>query len=313
MPGSASVLSTCSSKKTWSTPAGSSMPESQPNSRWCVAPFMDLTFSCRMPKPPNNSARVGRLRCAKHSLSAKLRRKIMRKKISAIAIKSFALLVVLGTAYLGTLNQAMAQAVATTYTKMAPIDQYLMTDQAAEIALARSAAPESISRDAEVLVLGRHGFETAVKGKNGFVCIVGRSWTSAADADFWNPKVRVPMCVNAAAAHSYLLHFTKETEWGLAGRTQAQMTESITAAIAKKDLPAMESGAMCYMLSKQGYGGDSTPHWPPHLMFFYSDTNPAIWGANLPGSPVVGMSDPVEHLTQFVIPVQRWSDGTENR
>ena len=235
------------------------------------------------------------------------------KKAGAVAIKGFALLVVLGAAYLGTANQAMAQDATTLYTKMAPIDQYLMTDEGAEIALARSAAPESIARDAEILVLGRHGFETAVKGKNGFVCVVGRSWTSAADPDFWNPKVRVPMCVNAAAARSYLQRLTKETEWGLAGRTQAQMTESITAAIAKKELPPMESGAMCYMLSKQGYGGDSIPHWPPHLMFFYSDTDPAIWGANLPGSPVVAMSDPVEHLTQFVIPVQRWSDGTENR
>ncbi|MFZ0938159.1 MAG: hypothetical protein WB523_06475 [Candidatus Sulfotelmatobacter sp.] len=248
----------------------------------------------------------------------------MRKKeVGAIAIWNVALLVVLGTAYLGTAKQAMAQDAPRPYpnipptkmapAKMAPIDQYLMTDQGAEIALARSAAPESISRDAEVQVLGRHGFETAVRGKNGFVCIMGRSWTSAPDAEFWNPKVRVPMCVNAAAARSYLLRLTKETEWGLAGRTPAQMTESITAAIAKKELPAMESGAMCYMLSKQGYGGDSSPHWPPHLMFFYSDTDPAIWGANLPGSPVVAMSDPVEHLTQFVIPVQRWSDGTENR
>jgi hypothetical protein len=238
----------------------------------------------------------------------------MRKnKVRAIAIKSFALLVVLGTAYLGTSNHAMAQNATTPYPSMAPIDQYLMTDQSAEIALARSAAPESIARDAEVLVLGRHGFETAVKGKNGFVCIVGRGWTSAADADFWNPKVRVPMCVNAAAARSYLLRVTKETEWGLAGRTQAQMTESITAALAKKELPAMEPGAMCYMMSKQGYGGDSAPHWPSHLMFFYSDIDPAIWGANLPGSPVIAVSDPVEHLTQFVVPVQRWSDGTEGR
>jgi hypothetical protein len=158
----------------------------------------------------------------------------MRKnKVGAIAIKSFALLVVLGT--LGTANQAMAQDPATPYRNMAPIDQYLMTDQGAEIALARSAAPESISRDAEVLVLGRHGFETAVKGMNGFVCIVGRSWTSAADADYWDPKVRVPMCFNAAAARSYLLRLTKETEWGLAGRTPAQMTESIAAAIAQKN------------------------------------------------------------------------------
>jgi hypothetical protein len=229
-----------------------------------------------------------------------------KKKVHAIAIKSFALLVVLGAAY-----QVEAQDVATTYTKMAPVDQYLMADRDAEIALARSAVPESIARDAEVLVLGRHGFETAVKGKNGFVCIVGRGWTSAPDADFWNPKVRVPMCVNAPAARSYLLRLTKETEWGLAGRTQAQMNEAIAAAIDKKELAPMEPGAMCYMMGKQGYGGDSAPHWPSHLMFFYSDTDPAIWGANLPGSPVIAIADPTEHLTQFVIPMQRWSDGTD--
>ena len=240
----------------------------------------------------------------------------MLKKISAIAIQSFALLVVLGTAYFGTAKQAVAEAATTpstttAYAKMAPVDQYLMADRAAEIALARSAAPESISRDAEVLVLGRHGFETAVKGTNGFVCIVGRSWTSAADADYWDPKVRVPMCVNAAAARSYLLRITKIAELGLAGHTLAQVNEAIAAAIAKKELPPMESGAMCYMMGKQGFGGDSAPHWPSHLMFFYTDADLASWGANLPGSPVVGLSDPVEHLTQFVIPVQRWSDGTE--
>ena len=126
---------------------------------------------------------------------------------------------------LGTAHPAMAQDATTPYPKMAPIDQYLMSDQGAEIALARSAAPESIARDAEVLVLGRHGFETAVKGKNGFVCIVGRGWTSAPDA-FWNPKVRVPMCVNAAAARSYLLRITKITDLGLAGRTLGNVCTS---------------------------------------------------------------------------------------
>jgi len=229
-------------------------------------------------------------------------------KVSAIAINGLALLVVPGTTY-----RAMPQDVATSYPKMAPIEQYLMTDRDAEIALARSSAPESISRDAEVLVLGRHGFETAVKGKNGFVCIVGRSWTSAADADFWDPKVRVPMCVNAAAAHSYLLRVTRITELILARRTKAQTDETIATAVGKKELPPMEPGAMCYMMSKEGYGGATVPHWPSHLMFFYSDTDPAIWGANLPGSPVFGVTDAEEHLTQFVVVVQRWSDGTEYR
>jgi hypothetical protein len=231
----------------------------------------------------------------------------MPKQIGNIAIKSFTLLVVFCAAH-----QAMAQEAAASYPKMAPIDQYLMTDKDAEVALARSAAPDSISRDAGVLVLGRHGFETAVKGKNGFVCIVGRGWTSAADPDYWNPKVRVPMCVNAAAARSYLLRITKITELGLAGRTPAQVDEVMAAAIAKKEFPPMKPGAMCYMMSKQGYGGDSAPHWPSHLMFFYSDIDPAVWGANLPGSPVVAIADPMEHLTQFVIATQKWSDGTED-
>ena len=227
-------------------------------------------------------------------------------RVGAIVIKCFTLLVVLGTAH-----HAMAQDAKTLNTKMAPVDHYLMADRAAEIALAQSAAPESIARDADVLILGRHGFETAVNGKNGFVCIVGRSWTSAADADFADPKVRVPMCVNAAAARSYLLRIARITDLMLAGRTKAQMEETYAAAIQKKELPPMEPGAMCYMMGKQGYGGDSAPHWPPHLMFFYSDIDPAIWGANLPGSPVIGIAAPEEHLTQFVIPTQRWSDGTE--
>ena len=232
-----------------------------------------------------------------------------KKKVHAIVIKSFALLVVLGTAHLGTSNHAMAQNAATPYPKMAPIEQYLM-ERTAEIALARSAAPESISADAEVMVLGRHGFETAVKGKNGFVCIVGRGWSSAADPDFWNPKVRVPICMNSPASRTYLPAITKITDLALAGRNLAQVNDAIAEATAKRELPAMEPGAMCYMTGKQGYGGDVVPHWPPHLMFFYSDTDPAIWGANLPGSPVIGIADPLFHLTQFVIAVEHYSDGT---
>lgn len=230
-----------------------------------------------------------------------------KRKPGAIAIKSFALLVVLGTAH-----QAMAQDAATPYPKTAPIDQYLMPDQAAEIALARSAVPASIGRDAEVLVLGRRGFETAIKGTNGFVCIVGRSWTATTDAEYWNPKVRVPMCLNAAAARTYLSRVTKITDMGLAGRTLPQVNEAIAAAIASRELPSMEAGAMCYMMSKQGYGGDGVPHWPSHLMFFYPQINPGFWGANLPGSPVFAVEDPLEKMTSFVVAVQRWSDGTED-
>ena len=82
------------------------------------------------------------------------------------------------------------------YPKMAPVDQYLM-EKNAEIQLARSAAPHSISGDATTLVLGRQGYEIAVQGKNGFVCMVGRGWMAAFDwPEFWNPKVRAAECLN---------------------------------------------------------------------------------------------------------------------
>src|SRR5499427_4435532 len=90
------------------------------------------------------------------------------------------------------------------YPKMAPVDQYLM-ERNAEIQLARSAAPDSISRDATVLVLGRQGYETAIEGKNGFVCKVERSWMASFDwPEFWNPKVRGADCLNPQAARSIL-------------------------------------------------------------------------------------------------------------
>jgi hypothetical protein len=229
-----------------------------------------------------------------------------RKGLRTFVMRSFSLVVVLGAAW-----KAQAQDAKTLYPNMAPVDQYLMEDREAEIALARSAAPESISRDAEVMVLGRHGYETAIQGKNGFVCIVERSWTSPVDdPNFWNPKGRAPICYNAPAARSFLPRTIKKTDLILAGRTKAQMMEAIVAAIDKKELSAIEPGAMCYMLSKQGYLSDRDGHWHPHLMFFYSRTDPAAWGAGLPGSPIFAFNDTWEHLTTFLVPVRVWSDGT---
>jgi hypothetical protein len=229
-----------------------------------------------------------------------------RKKARAITLKSLALVVMQGAAWYAT-----AQDVKTPYPSMAPVEQYLMEDRSSEIALARSAAPQSISHDAEVLVLGRHGYETAIQGKNGFVCLVERSWTAPIDdPNFWNPKLRGPLCLNAAAARSYLPRTVKKTNLILAGRTKAQMVETIASAVDKKELPVMEPGAMSYMLSKDGNLGDGNGHWHPHLMFFFSQADPAAWGADLLGSPIIAVNDTWEHLTTFLVPVRAWSDET---
>jgi len=99
----------------------------------------------------------------------------------------------LGAAALALMLASAGSAAAQTarpYPDRAPIDQYRVASQAEEIALARSAAPPAISDKAQVLVLGAQGYETAVDGTNGFVCIVERSWGAGfEDAVFWQGRL----------------------------------------------------------------------------------------------------------------------------
>jgi len=208
-------------------------------------------------------------------------------------------------------RQAKADTNQTPYPAMAPLNQYLMPDESSEVGLARSAAPKSISDEAEVLVLGRDGYKTAVKGRNDFVCLVLRSWTAGSDdPDFWNPKIRSPICLNAPAARTYLAIMLMRTKLALAGKSKKEIFETISVALDKKELPAMESGAMCYMMSKQQYLSDRDQCWHPHLMFFVPQAAPESWGANLSGSPIVAADDPEDRMTIFLVPVGHWSDGT---
>lgn len=219
---------------------------------------------------------------------------------SAIAIAS-TLMLAAGAAHAGT----------AAYPAMAPLAQYRIANAADETALARSAAPASISHDATVLVLGQRGYETAAKGTNGFTCIVERAWANEfADAEFWNPKVRAPICFNAASARSVLPTYLKRTEWLLAGATKEQMLARTKAALASKEITPPEPGAMCYMMSKDGYLNDRGGHWHPHLMFFEPRATLAAWGAGAKGSPVEGATGGIEPFTTFFVKVASWSDGT---
>jgi len=205
---------------------------------------------------------------------------------------------------------APAQADKTPYPAMAPLSQYLMSN-AAEIALARSAAPKSISDSAEVVVLGPQGYTTAVKGSSGFLCIVERPWGATTDnPEFWNPKIRGPICFNPAAARSFVPIYLMKTKLVLAGKSKSEIVQAIASALDKKELPALEPGAMCYMLAKQQYLADQGKNWHPHLMFLVSGDAAKSWGADLPGSPVIAAHDPEERATIFMVWVSEWSDGT---
>ena len=201
------------------------------------------------------------------------------------------------------------------YQAMAPLARYMM-DRSAEIRLARSAAPPSIAHDASVVVLTAHGYEMAVKGSNGFTCIVERGWTPPFDLkDFWNPRIRAPICYNAAASRTVLRYTYIKTKLALAGLSRTQMFARVKA----MTLPTPGPGSMSYMLSKQQYLGDEVGSWYPHVMFHVpkadSANDGASWGADLPGSPI--MFDSGHHLvpepqTIFMIPVGKWSDGSRH-
>jgi hypothetical protein len=208
------------------------------------------------------------------------------------------------------------------YPNMAPIEQYLM-DRDAEIALARSAAPDAISHDASVIVLTRHGYETAVEGKNGWVCWVGRGWMGMFDhPEFWNPKVRAAECINPPAVRSVLPYAYKRTELLLAGHSKQEVIAAIKAAIDKKELPALEQGTVSYMMSKDSYLSDYGGHNAPHMMFYETAKDGAAWGANLTNSPVLAVNywyisaeaypqlKSFPPLSVFLVGVTKWSDGT---
>ena len=222
---------------------------------------------------------------------------------------------------LGAAYQAIAQDAPTPYANRAPIEQYLM-DRTAEIALARSAAPDAISRDATVLVLGRHGYKTAVEGKNGWVCMVGRGWGALFDwPEFWNPKVRAAECLNPPAARSMLPFAYKRTELLLAVIPRSRSSPQ-SRRRSRKNNCRLEPGAVSYMMSKSSYLTDNGNHNVPHLMFYAPIKDVAAWGANVPNSPVMAVDywylseqsypqlQSFPPIAVFLVAVGKWSDGT---
>ncbi len=226
-----------------------------------------------------------------------------------------------------SLTAARAQSAATPgsaaapYLKMAPIGQYMM-DRDAEIALARSSAPEAVGKDATVLVLTPNGFETAVTGKNGWTCYVDRAWAGMLDhPEFWNPKIRAAACLNPAASRSFIPYDRLRAQLVLAGKSKEEIVAATADAIAKKELPALELGGMCYMMSKTAYLTDEGDHAMPHVMFYTADKGDSL-GANLPNSPFMGVSywslspDAYPQLKNFppifisIMMADKWADGS---
>jgi hypothetical protein len=203
------------------------------------------------------------------------------------------------------------------YPTMRPVSEYLMPRDS-EIALARSAAPDAISRSATIMILSRRGYETAVHGTNGFVCFVERGWVGPFDSpEMWNPKIRGADCLNPQAARSVLPVIEKKTALYLAGRSTAE----VIATLKSDHSPQPEPGAMGYMMARSSYLFDGGDHNGPHLMFFTPVAHTEDWGTGVEHSPVVASvsywfisknpeSAHFPPIMVFAVALDTWSDGS---
>jgi hypothetical protein len=191
---------------------------------------------------------------------------------------------------------------------------YLIADRAAEVTLARSAAPKKVTDSARVLVLTRTGYEEAARGSNGFTCLVMRSFLGGLDdPGYWSPKVRAPACFNPPASRTVLLETLERAKWVMAGVGQKEIAARTDRAYASRQFPLPATGAMAYMLSPEQYLGDENPHWMPHVMFYYDRSLPAAaWGAGDMNAPIIDASVGAPHapVQTLFIPVRQWSNGT---
>jgi hypothetical protein len=201
------------------------------------------------------------------------------------------------------------------YPKMAPVAKYLMPNPAAEMAMARTAAPASVSANATVLALTKTGYVVGAKGTNGWVCLVGRAFQGGFDSpEFWSWRNRSAVCLNPPAVRSVLPQYLARAKWALEGDTREQMAAKAKAAYASHQFTDPAPDSFSFMLSKESYLNDDVKGpWRPHVMFFIAQSQVATWTAGFDGSPILappsGTYRAYEPLT-IDIPVRHWSDGS---
>lgn len=232
---------------------------------------------------------------------------MIRQRRTFATIKPLMWLLAVGAAIV-LLSAAMksGSAQGTTYP---PLEEYLMPEEA-EIALAKSAAPATISDHATIKVLTDTGFEVISEGDNGFVCMVMRGWSAPTytPAQFrdlvYDPTVRAPICFDPDAARTVLPYYELRTKLGMAGKTPDQIAAGVGAAYAQGALPQRVGVSFAYMWSADQNLGGGIGAWHPHVMVFAPYYENTMVGGNEFGSPLPQVTDDAgTPFTVVVIPV----------
>src|SRR5256712_3146454 len=175
--------------------------------------------------------------------------------------------------------------------KYPPLSEYMMAPEA-EVALAKSAAPEKISAHATVKILTTSGYKVAAQGNNGFVCIVMRGWaaaisTAARERDLaYDAKLRAPHCFDPIASRTVLPLQELQAKIGLEGKGPDQISKEGQAAYAKGELPKMEAVALSSIVSSVQGVPRGVRAWHPHMMGYLPYSADSICGATTASSGV---------------------------
>jgi hypothetical protein len=171
-----------------------------------------------------------------------------------------------------------------------------------EIRLAMSAGPLELSKDADVWILGREGFEKARSGTNGFSCLVVRNAR--------NRGQLAPHCLNPAATETVLPAFRREAELQMQGLDADAIGSEMGRQWANGELPLPKGPAYAYMMSAGQKLGSGLTSFRPHFMLYMPNlTNEDIAGdPSNPNMPFVGpfeghpLSTVVIMMPEFVDP-----------
>lgn len=161
-----------------------------------------------------------------------------------------------------------------------PLPQLLPRDK--EIALALSAAPEHLRKDAGVYALDRNGFVKVRESRNGFTCIVNRD----------HPLNQKPVCFDAEGTATILPKILRIGELLMQGKSMSEINAEIAEGFRIGKYIAPRRAGVAYMLS-----GDirnfnpstaKVESFPPHVMFYA----PNLTNADLGTTPEALAKDP---------------------
>ncbi len=161
-----------------------------------------------------------------------------------------------------------------------------------EIALALSAAPEHLRKDAGVYVLERNGFVKVRDSTNGFTCILNRD----------HPLNQKPVCYDAEGTATILPKILRVGELLMQGKPMSEIDAEIAEGFRTGKYISPRRAGVAYMLS-----GDirnfnprtgKVESFPPHIMFYAPNLTNADLGttaealAKDPSLPFVAYQGP---------------------